>query len=163
KYLYWGIYGLIGLGALAYLGIPAATLLTDIVIVAGSIAVGVYLVYCGRRGHRAAQVIAPASIAFALVAIAGAVMGVGGFGETLTGPAATGGFAAAGAILLALAVIASEEIAVLPFLHGSNAARLLEAYAGDSGAQNAPIASLALAAIGSSHQGVFDLDFRAEI
>ena len=30
------------------------------------------------------------------------------------------------AILLALAVIASEEIAVLPFLHGSYAAKLLE-------------------------------------
>src|SRR6201999_4274056 len=142
KYLYWGIYGLIGLGALAYLGIPAATLLTDIVIVAASIAVGVYLVYCGRRGHRAAQVIAPASVAFALVAIAAAVVAVGGFGETLTGPAATGGFAAAGAILLALAVIASEEIAVLPFLHGSYAAKLLEAQVQAASAE-APIDHMA--------------------
>ena len=164
KYLYWAIYGLIGLGALAYLGVPAAALLTDIAIVTGSIGVGIYLVYCGRRGHRAAQVIAPASIAFALVAIAGAVMGVGGFGETLTGPAATGGFAAAGAILLALAVIASEEIAVLPFLHGSYAAKLLEAQTPESSSQldpNAPFNSLARAAIGAAHQGVFDLDFRA--
>jgi diguanylate cyclase (GGDEF)-like protein/PAS domain S-box-containing protein len=164
KHLTWAIYGLIGLGALAYLGVPAATLLTDIMIVAGSIAVGIYLVYCGRRGHRAAQVIAPAAIAFALVAIAGAVMGIGGLGETLTGPAATGGFAAAGAILLALAVIASEEIAVLPFLHGSYAAKLLEAQTPEDATQldpNAPLNSLARAAIGAAHQGVFDLDFRA--
>ena len=91
-------------------------------------------------------------------------MAVGGLGETLTGPAATGGFAAAGAILLALAVIASEEIAVLPFLHGSYAAKLLEAQTpADAGAvdPNAPFNSLARAAIGAAHQGVFDLDFRA--
>ena len=73
--------------------------------------------------------IAPSAAAFALVAVAAAVMALGGLGEELTGPAATGGFAAAGAILLALAVIASEEIAVLPFLHGSFAAGLLEAQA----------------------------------
>ena len=82
----------------------------------GSLAVATYLIYCGRRGHKAAQVIAPSAAAFALVALAAAVVALGGLGENLTGPAATGGFAAAGAILLALAVIASEEIAVLPFL-----------------------------------------------
>ena len=166
KHYYWALYGLIGLGVLAYLGIPAATLLTDILIVPGAIAVAIYLVYCGRLGRRAAQVIAPSAGAFALVAIAGAVMAVGGFGETLTGPAATGGFAAAGAILLALAVIASEEIAVLPFLHGSYAARLLEAHTPEDAADidpNAPLNSLARAAIGAAHQGVFDLDFRAGI
>ena len=126
-------------------------------------AVAVYLVYCGRRGVKAAQVVAPSAAAFALVALAAAVTALGGLGENLTGPAATGGFAAAGAILLALAVIASEEIAVLPFLHGSKAARLLEARAAGGIEENAPIANLALAAIGASHQGVFDLDFRAEI
>jgi hypothetical protein len=83
-------------------------------------------------------------------------------GENLTGPAATGGFAAAGAVLLALAVIASEEIAVLPFLHGSHAARLLEQQSpAEAGDPNAPFNSLARAAIGAAHQGVFDLDFRA--
>ncbi len=107
--------------------------------------------------------IAPSAIAFALVAVAAAVMAVGGLGESLTGPAATGGFAATGAILLALAVIASEEIAVLPFLHGSYAAELLQAQVPTSAAidHNAPFNSLARAAIGASHQGVFDLDFRA--
>ena len=139
-------------------------MLTDIAIVLGSIGVAAYLVYCGRSGHKAAQVIAPSAGAFALVALAAAVMAVGGLGENLTGPAATGGFAAAGAILLALAVIASEEIAVLPFLHGSYAAKLLEEQAPDEEAPidiNAPFNSLARAAIGAAHQGVFDLDFRA--
>jgi diguanylate cyclase (GGDEF)-like protein/PAS domain S-box-containing protein len=158
------LYGLIGLGALAYLGLPAATLLTDSAIVLGSTAIAVYLIVWGRKGHKAAQVIAPSAAAFALVALAGAVTAVGGMGESLTGPAATGGFAAAGAILLSLAVIASEEIAVLPFLHGSNAARLLEAQADDETTlidAAAPAKSLALVAIGAAHQGIFNLDFRA--
>ncbi len=163
KHFHRAIYGLIALGILAYLGLPAATLVTDTAIVLGSIAVAIYLVYCGRHGHRAAQVIAPSAAAFALVALAAAVMAVGGLGENLTGPAATGGFAAAGAILLALAVIASEEIAVLPFLHGSYAAKLLGEQTRPEAPidPNAPFNSLARAAIGAAHQGVFDLDFRA--
>ncbi|HEX2761373.1 MAG TPA: GGDEF and EAL domain-containing protein [Rhizomicrobium sp.] len=167
KYEIWfhrTLYGLIGLGALAYVGVPGGTLLTDIAIVAGSMAVAAYLFLAGRRGHKAAQVIAPSAVAFALVALAAAVMAVGGLGEDLTGPAATGGFAAAGAILLALAVIASEEIAVLPFLHGSHAAKLLEAQAPSSEAaidHMAPLNSLARAAIGAAHQGLFDMDFRS--
>jgi EAL domain-containing protein (putative c-di-GMP-specific phosphodiesterase class I)/GGDEF domain-containing protein len=66
---------------------------------------------------------------------------------------------------LSLAVIASEEIAVLPFLHGSNAARLLEARKPPEEALDpaAPLASLALAAIGAAHQGVFNLDFRSQL
>ena len=158
------VYGLIALGALAYVGLPLATLLTNIAIVLGSMAIAAYLFLSGRLGHKAAQVIAPSAAAFALVALAAAVMAVGGLGEDLTGPAATGGFAAAGAILLALAVIASEEIAVLPFLHGSHAARLLEAHAPAPEAvidHMAPLNSLARAAIGAAHQGVFDMDFRA--
>jgi diguanylate cyclase (GGDEF)-like protein/PAS domain S-box-containing protein len=167
KYEIWfhrTLYGLIGLGALAYVGVPGGTLLTDIAIVVGSMAVAAYLFLAGRRGHKAAQVIAPSAAAFALVALAAAVMAVGGLGEDLTGPAATGGFAAAGAILLALAVIASEEIAVLPFLHGSHAAKLLEAQAPASEKtidHMAPLNSLARAAIGAAHQGVFDMDFRS--
>jgi diguanylate cyclase (GGDEF)-like protein/PAS domain S-box-containing protein len=160
----FALYGLCGLGALSWLGIPAATLLTDMLIVIGSAIVAAYLFLCGRRGMKAAQVILPSAAAFALVAFAAAFTSLaswGGstFGENLTGPAATGGFAAAGAILLALAVIASEEIAVLPFLHGSPAAKLLEAQGGDE--PPAPLASLALAAIGSAHQGVFALDLKA--
>jgi len=161
---YHAVWGLIFLGAAAYVGLPTAAVLTDIAVIWGSLAVATYLIYCGRRGHKAAQVIAPSAAAFALVALAAAVVALGGLGENLTGPAATGGFAAAGAILLALAVIASEEIAVLPFLHGSYAARLLEQQTPASEATidpNAPFNSLARAAIGAAHQGVFDLDFRA--
>ena len=165
KRITWTIWGLVGLGFLAYMGLPAAALLTNVAIVLGSMAIAIYLFAAGRQGHKAAQVIAPSGVAFALVAIAAAVVAVGGFGETLTGPAATGGFAAAGAILLALAVIASEEIAVLPFLHGSYAAKLLEAQAPTQPQSvidhMAPLNSLAQAAIGAAHQGVFDLDFRA--
>jgi diguanylate cyclase (GGDEF)-like protein len=167
KHFRWALYGLCGLGALAYLGIPLATPLADLVVLLGSMAVAAYLFFCGRRGVKAAQVIAPSAAAFALVALAAAVTSASGIGESLTGPAATGGFAAAGAILLALAVIASEEIAVLPFLHGSYAARLLEAQAAANpqivSEAIAPFANLALAAIGSAHQGVFALDLRAEL
>ncbi len=160
------LYALCGLGALAWLGIPGATLLTNTAIVIGSAALAAYLVFCGRRGDKAAQVVAPSAAAFALVALAGAVTALGGLGDTLAAPATTGGFAAAGAILLAMAVIASEEIAVLPFLHGSYAAKLLEAQAppqGETLGPAAPFANLALAAIGAAHQGVFDLDFRAQL
>ncbi|MBV9549892.1 MAG: GGDEF domain-containing protein, partial [Alphaproteobacteria bacterium] len=149
----------------AWIGLPGATLLSDVVIVCGGTVVAVYLFWCGRRGIKAAQVVAPSAAAFALVAMAGAVVALAGWGEGLTGPAVTGGFAAAGAILLALAVIASEEIAVLPFLHGSGTAKLLEARLPEGTALDpaAPFANLALAAIGAAHQGVFDLDFRSQL
>ena len=164
-YLRRVLWGLVGLAAIAYVGLPAATLLSDIVVVVGGTAIAVYLFWCGRRGIKAAQVVAPSAAAFALVAMAGAVVALGGWGEGLTGPAVTGGFAAAGAILLALAVIASEEIAVLPFLHGSGVAKLLEARMPEGAVLDAttPFANLALAAIGAAHQGVFDLDFRSQL
>ena len=163
KQFHRALYVLCGLGALAWLGIPGATLATNTATVLGSAAVAAYLVLCGRKGVKAAQVVAPSAAAFALVALAGAVTTLGGLGEGLAAPAATGGFAAAGAILLAMAVIASEEIAVLPFLHGSGAARLLEAPTAEGGGAATPFANLALAAIGAAQQGVFDLDFRAQL
>ena len=160
----YALYAVCGLGALAWLGVPLAALLTDIAIVAGSGGITAYLLFCGRHGSKAAQVIAPSAAAFALVAIAAAATSLIGAGESLTGPATTGGFAAAGAILLALAVIASEEIAVLPFLHGSYAAKLLEAQGDETQVdQTTPLANLALAAIGSAHQGVFAFDLRAQL
>jgi diguanylate cyclase (GGDEF)-like protein len=161
-----GIWSVAGLGVLAWVGLPGATLLSDIVLVCGGTAIAAYLFWCGRRGIKAAQVVAPSAAAFALVALAGAVVAIAGWGEGLTGPAVTGGFAAAGAILLALAVIASEEIAVLPFLHGSGTAKLLEAVTLPEGVgldPATPFANLALAAIGAAHQGVFDLDFRSQL
>jgi diguanylate cyclase (GGDEF)-like protein len=162
RHVFWGM---VVLGVLAWIGLPGATLLTDLVVVLGGITIAAYLFWCGRRGRKAAQVVAPSAAAFALVAMAGAVVALGGWGEGLTGPAVTGGFAAAGAILLALAVIASEEIAVLPFLHGSGTAKLLEVRLPEGAALDpaTPFANLALAAIGAAHQGVFDLDFRSQL
>lgn len=164
-WFYRSSWGLVVLGLLAWIGLPGATLLSNIVVVLGGLALTAYLVLCGRRGIKAAQVVAPSAAAFALVAMAGAIVAIGGWGEGLTGPAVTGGFAAAGAILLALAVIASEEIAVLPFLHGSGAAKLLEARMPEGAVLDAstPFANLALTAIGAAHQGVFDLDFRSQL
>ena len=60
----YALYALCGLGALAWLGIPGATLLTDIAIVTGSAAVAAYLFVCGKRGMKAAQVILPSAAAF---------------------------------------------------------------------------------------------------
>ena len=89
KYFRRGVWSLVGLGALAYVGLPGATLLSDIVIVLGGMAIAAYLFWCGRRGIKAAQVVAPSAAAFALVALAGAVVALGGWGEGLTGPAVT--------------------------------------------------------------------------
>ncbi|HEY5346569.1 MAG TPA: hypothetical protein VIJ72_00135, partial [Rhizomicrobium sp.] len=160
KHFRYGLLGLIVLSALAYLGVPGATVLTDIVIVIGSAAVAFYLLYCGRRGVKAAQVIAPSAAAFALVALAAAFTTLAGLGEGLIAPAMTGGFAAAGAVLLALAVIASEEIAVLPFLHGVGAHMepAPPPPIGDWAFDNVP-----LLAMEAAHQGVFDLDFASGI
>ncbi len=159
------VWGLVALGVLAWLGLPGAALLSNIALVVGGLLITAYLIHSGRRGIKAAQVVAPSAAAFALVSMAGGVVAIGGWGEGLAGPAVTGGFAAAGAILLALAVIASEEIAVLPFLHGSGVAKLLEAKnpEGMPIDSSTPFANLALAAIGAAHQGVFDLDFRSQL
>ena len=160
KYFSRTLLGLLALSALAYLGVPGATVVTDIGIVLGSAAIAAYLLYCGRLGVKAAQVIAPSAAAFALVALAAAVTTLAGLGEGLIAPALTGGFAAAGAVLLALAVIASEEIAVLPFLHGVGAHQPpVEAPPiGDWSFDNVP-----LLAMEAAHQGVFDLDFHTGV
>src|SRR6185312_9199101 len=73
KKFMWALYGLCILGALSWLGIPGATLVTDVLIVAGSAAVAAYLFVCGRQGMKAAQVILPSAAAFALVALAAAL------------------------------------------------------------------------------------------
>src|SRR5204862_6620799 len=46
KRFHHAVWGLILLGAAAYVGLPVATVLTDIAVVWGSIAVATYLVYC---------------------------------------------------------------------------------------------------------------------
>src|SRR5262249_18748598 len=87
-------------------------------------------------------VLAPSAAVFALVALVAALSAMGALGSPTVAPDIAGGFAAAGAVLLALAVVAGEGIAVLP--------APWRPQAGDHPA---------LQAIGASHQGIFDLDF----
>ena len=165
------LYGIAGLSLLAYLGIPGATVLADSIVVLGSPAIAAYLVYRGRRGAQAARVAAPSALVFALVALASVAATMNNTGESWATSAA-GGFAAAGALLLALAVAAGEGIAVLPF---QSIAAMPQAepdadeenFEPSAPSRNAPVGggftSSALQAIGASHQGVFDLDFDADI
>jgi len=139
--LRWGVNAVAILAILAYLGLPGATLLIDTVVLFGSAAITAYLVHRGRFGSQPARVIAPSAAVFALVALAATVTTLGGLGSTTMAPDIAGGFAAAGAVLLALAVAAGEGIAVLPMPH-----------------RTAAVPAMALAAIGASHQGIFDLE-----
>ncbi|MBV9991017.1 MAG: GGDEF and EAL domain-containing protein [Alphaproteobacteria bacterium] len=142
RWFHWGVIAIGILAILAYLGVPTATVLIDVLVVFGSAAITVYLVHRGRYGSQTARVIAPSSAVFALVTLAAMVTSLGGLGNTTMAPDIAGGFAAAGAVLLALAVAAGEGIAMLPVPH-----------------RIAQIPTTALAAIGASHQGIFDLEF----
>jgi diguanylate cyclase (GGDEF)-like protein len=167
RWLRYGLWTVVGLSVLAYMGIPAATVLTDTIVVIGAAATAAYLVHRGRLGAQAARVAAPSAIVFALVALASAAATMNNAGDSWATSAA-GGFAAAGALLLALAVAAGEGIAVLPFQ--SIAAepdpfqQSVAAY--EAQPREAPASAVsvaALQAIGASHQGVFDLDFDGEV
>ncbi|HVU19588.1 MAG TPA: PAS domain-containing protein, partial [Rhizomicrobium sp.] len=144
RWLDWGVIVLTGLSILAYLGIPAATDLTYGAVTLGTGAVAAYLVHRGRFGSQAARVLAPGAMVFALVALASALSSIGLLGDTAIAPDIAGGFAAAGSVLLALAVVAGEGIAVLPGLRVH---------------QDVPSA---LNAIGAAHQGIFDLEFESD-
>jgi diguanylate cyclase (GGDEF)-like protein len=137
----WSVVAVSIVAVLAYLGVPAAALLSDALVVVGSAVVTVYLVRRGRSGSQPARVIAPSAAVFALVALAATVTTLGGLGSANMAPDVAGGFAAAGAVLLALAVAAGEGIAVLPMPRGT----LRE-----------------LQAIGAAHQGIFDLEFASD-
>ncbi len=149
----------VALSVMAYLGVPGATLMTDVVLVIGTVAVAVYVYHRGRRGSQPARVVTPSAGLFALVAVAALVTALGGFGNAPLTPDIAGGFAAAGAVLLALAVASGEGIAVLPFAR--HAAPLPHGVpAPKPSADIVPHA--AIEAIGASHQGVFELDFANE-
>ncbi|MEI9886698.1 MAG: bifunctional diguanylate cyclase/phosphodiesterase [Rhizomicrobium sp.] len=149
RLLRYALWALVGVSIFAYLGIPAAAVLTDSFVVLGSLAVAGYLVYRGRQGAQAARVAAPSALVFALVALASVAATMNNAGDSWATSAA-GGFAAAGALLLALAIAAGEGIAVLPF-QSVAAIQDIE-----------PPSDAALHAIGASHQGLFDLDFESE-
>jgi diguanylate cyclase (GGDEF)-like protein len=143
-----GVLGLAVISALAYLGAPAATDLTYLCVVLGSGALAAYLVHCGGRGVRAARMLAPSATVFALVTLAGTLSTLGLLGETTLAPDIGGGFAAAGAVLLALAIAAGEGFAILP---GARRHSHHDAH------------PMALTAIGASHQGIFDLEFGDDV
>jgi diguanylate cyclase (GGDEF)-like protein/PAS domain S-box-containing protein len=143
RWFYWGVILLVVLSLFAYLGAPGATVFTYVCVVVGTAAITAYLVHRGRYGARAARVIAPSAVVFALVSVAATLSALGVLGDTAVAPDVAGGFAAAGAVLLALAVVAGEGIAILP---GARSAALADAHP-------------ALKAIGAAHQGVFDLEF----
>jgi diguanylate cyclase (GGDEF)-like protein/PAS domain S-box-containing protein len=156
-----GLIGLLAISILAFLGMPGATLLTGILLVTGTAGTAAYLVHAGRLGQQAARVAAPSAAVFALVAAAAAIAALGGFQDNPAAPGIIGGFAAAGAVLLALAIAAGEGIAILP------ANRMTPVAPTTRTADVAPAAvalpSVALQAIGASHQGVFDLDLRTDV
>ncbi len=149
----WALVGLVVLSAFALVGVPGAMLLTDFGVVTGAALIAAYLVHEGLSGAQAARVAAPSAVVFALVTTAAAVSSLGGFESNPGAPGVIGGFAATGAVLLALAIAAGEGIAILP-ARRSTIPPLPQEYV-------SPVAddtTQALAAIGASYQGVFELD-----
>ena len=159
--LTWCLRGLLALAVLAFVGVPGAALLMQSAVVAGTAIIAGYLVHRGMLGARAARVVAPSAAVFSLVTLATAVVALGGFQDNPAAPAIIGGFAAAGAVLLALAISAGEGVAILSAEHTVPVFRVtpppIVHHAAPPPANNA-----ALQAIGASHQGVFDLDFLNE-
>jgi diguanylate cyclase (GGDEF)-like protein/PAS domain S-box-containing protein len=143
RWLRWGTVAICVLSGLAYVGAPAATLAIYVLVVIGTAAITAYLVHRGRYGSQPARVLAPSAAVFALVTLAAAMTSLGILGSTTAAPDIAGGFAAAGAVLLALAVAAGEGIAVLPVPRAGAHAKELQA-------------------IGASHQGIFDLEFDSD-
>jgi diguanylate cyclase (GGDEF)-like protein/PAS domain S-box-containing protein len=159
-----GIILLLVISVLAFLGFPGTTLLTGMLVVAGTAAAAAYLVHSGRLGQQAARVAAPSAAVFALVATAGAIAALGGFQDNPAAPGIIGGFAAAGAVLLALAIAAGEGIAILPANRATPVPQTSGATrAADAASADAAAPSAALQAIGASHQGVFDLNLRNDV
>ncbi|MDE2112623.1 MAG: EAL domain-containing protein [Alphaproteobacteria bacterium] len=150
------LVAVVALSAMAYLGVPGATLMTDFLLVGGTVAIAAYVYYRGRIGSQPARVVMPSAGLFALVAVAATATTVGVLGSSPLTPDIAGGFAAAGAVLLALAVTSGEGIAVLPFArHAVHAPH--DPMPARPAADVVPHA--AVEAIGASHQGVFEIDF----
>jgi len=161
--LKWTIRGLLALCAASFLGVPGTALLLQIAVVGGSAAIAGYLVHRGMNGAQAARVVAPSAAVFSLVTLAAAVVALGGFADNPTAPAIIGGFAAAGGVLLALAISAGEGIAILS---GTRPSQFIASPPPPPIVKEvAPPAPspAALLAIGASHQGVFDLDFARDV
>jgi len=138
------------LSILAYIGIPGTTIAVDALVLIGAAAIATYLMYRGLLGSQAAKVSIPSALVFACVTFASALAMLSSTGDSLATSAA-GSFAAAGSILLALAIAAGEGIAVLPFQSVAAVA--------EPPSEAGRHARSALEAISASNQGLFDLDF----
>jgi diguanylate cyclase (GGDEF)-like protein/PAS domain S-box-containing protein len=154
----WGLVAVVMLSLLAFVGLPAAMLATDITVVAGTAAIVVYLVQCGRLGSQAAREAAPSAAIFSLVAGASAMVALGGFADSPAAPGVIGGFVSAGAVLLALAIAGGEGIAILPMRRLATAEGCTLPRAAATQDSRDIVDSIAAQAIGAAHQGVFDYD-----
>lgn len=144
--------GLIVLSAAALVGVPGTMFVADLGVVVGTALIASHLVRHGLAGEQAARVAAPSATVFALVTTAAAVAALGGFQSDPAAPGIIGGFAGVGAVLLALAVAAGEGIAILP------ASRATAAPLPSVRKRPPDVSQTALAAIGASYQGVFQID-----
>ncbi len=160
KWLRWAEFGVVGLSVLAYIGIPGAVLLTDVLLFVVPPVIFGYLIYRSRTGSQPARVLEPAGGLFAMVSLITAFVALSGFGAVT--PDLAGGFAAAGSVLLALAVTAGEGITVIPWRHHPVPAATPRPAPPSPPPPPKPVASApphaAIEAIGASHQGVFELN-----
>ncbi len=166
KYLLWAQRIGLAICFLTFVGFPGAMLITQALVVAGSAAITGYLVHRGIIGAPAARVVAPSAAIFSLVALAAAVVALGGFRDNPAAPAIIGGFAAAGAVLLALAISAGEGIAILSGPGARKAPSIVPSVSDPAVSQSSgikkppsPETNAAVEAIGASHQGIFNLHF----
>ena len=151
--LRWVIIVLVGVSAFAVVGVPGAMLVANIAVLLGTALIAAHLVHEGLCGAQGARVAAPSATIFALVTTAAAVWALGGLQSNQSAPGIIGGFAATGAVLLALAIAAGEGIAIIPARSSTppaERAKLRPALRDDI--------IQALTAIGASYQGVFEVD-----
>lgn len=149
----------IGVGVVAYAGAPLAGVLVRVLALCGASAAAGYLSHCGRIGVAAARRLAPAAAIFALVTAAAGFNTLGLFGVNLTASAALSGFAAAGALLVALAstLPAEHSIGRLREMREAHRHDDLQATTTDEAIQR----EWESAALAASQQGVFDLDLES--
>ena len=147
--------GLAGISFLALAGTPGAALAVSALTVVGAAALSAYLVRRGAGGLQAARVLAPSAAVFALVEMAAALTAFGFFHGNPLASKIIGGFAAAGAVLVALAVASGEGLG----LFSTPSSRPHRGVALQPGSDAAPEFQAAIAA---SYQGVYELDFTTD-
>lgn len=166
QYRRWGYATVLILSGLAFVGLPGATLLANIAVMFGAAGLAAYLVHRGVDGSRSARIFSPSAVVFALVTLAAGLASIGGFQDNPIASEIVGGFAAAGSVLLALTVTAGMSAAIVPHKTivpaSPSLPRLKAAALSSHGVSTTEPAAEAVAAIGASHQGVFDLDFHAD-